>query len=158
MPRLEGIWPDTHVEYLKSCLANGMTFSNCADALNKKFAVEYTRNAIAGRVSRAKLEVLDKPYASRGKIRASSRPDAKPKVRKPKPAPKPFKFDTAGYRCADVEPRLISIHELKAGDCRWPYGDGPFTFCGHATLNGDSYCVEHIMLSLSTTHQRKNAA
>jgi hypothetical protein len=42
-----------------------------------------------------------------------------------------------------VEPRHLSLIELTAETCRWPYGDGPFTFCGHPPAADKPYCAAH---------------
>ncbi|QPF87000.1 hypothetical protein IC762_12170 [Bradyrhizobium genosp. L] len=49
-------------------------------------------------------------------------------------------------RCAPVEPRNLTLLELAAGDCRYPYGDGrDIVFCGHPIRKG-SYCLAHAAL------------
>ncbi len=50
-------------------------------------------------------------------------------------------------RCVEIEPRHLSLVELEQGDCRYPYGDGPFTFCGHPVKDGTSWCVPHFHLT-----------
>lgn len=42
-----------------------------------------------------------------------------------------------------VEPRHVALLELEQHQCRWPYGDGPYTFCGHDALPVSSYCEYH---------------
>jgi hypothetical protein len=41
-------------------------------------------------------------------------------------------------------PLMLSMMELKRRHCRWPYGDGPFHFCGHK-IEGTvgPYCSFH---------------
>ncbi len=54
-------------------------------------------------------------------------------------------------RCADVDPRHLSLLELGGDDCRYPYGgneDGEaITFCGHVRREGSSYCTAHFHLT-----------
>lgn len=52
--------------------------------------------------------------------------------------PSPFK-----HRDVDVIPLHIGLLELTATTCRWPYGDGPITFCGSVIEAGQSYCLAH---------------
>jgi hypothetical protein len=52
---------------------------------------------------------------------------AEPHVPKNDPVPDPFH---------------IPLVELTAKTCRWPYGDGQFTFCGHEVEHGP-YCKPH---------------
>lgn len=41
------------------------------------------------------------------------------------------------------EPLHLSLLDLKKGQCRWPLGDGPFTFCGCDVQEGSPYCETH---------------
>jgi GcrA cell cycle regulator len=54
-------------------------------------------------------------------------------------------------RCVAIVPRHLSLLELEAGDCRYPYGGDqegePITFCGHPRRDGSSYCVSHFHLT-----------
>lgn len=46
-------------------------------------------------------------------------------------------------------PLYVELLELRDNHCRWPIGNGPFTFCGHPPRNHSSYCPHH--------HQRTRA-
>lgn len=48
--------------------------------------------------------------------------------------------------CVEVTPLNLALVELQAGDCRYPYGDTDFTFCGLPALAGAPYCVPHYHL------------
>ena len=61
----------------------------------------------------------------------------------------------AAFRCAEIEPRHITLEQLEPNDCRYPFGDGPFTFCGLMNVEGRSYCPEHF--KLSTAKERSNS-
>lgn len=37
-----------------------------------------------------------------------------------------------------------SLVDLEPHDCRFPFGDGPFTFCGRRKVDGVSYCEDHV--------------
>lgn len=37
----------------------------------------------------------------------------------------------------------VPLDKLTSGQCRWPFGDGPFVFCGVRVQFGRSYCEEH---------------
>lgn len=39
--------------------------------------------------------------------------------------------------------------DLKPNGCRWPYGSGPFVFCGHAQVPGMSYCEKHCRVAVA---------
>jgi hypothetical protein len=38
----------------------------------------------------------------------------------------------------------VKLFDLAPTACRWPYGDGPFTFCGHRHVQGQPYCAYHV--------------
>jgi len=127
-----------------------------ADELNCGF----TRNAICGRIHRLGISPPGKP----------------PKISKPR-APRTTTVthkhvierlvravnnniytdrrfsavETAEYklRCVEIIPRNISVLELEANDCRYPYGgdDQQITFCGHPKMAGSSYCCPHFHLT-----------
>lgn len=53
-------------------------------------------------------------------------------------------------------PEVERVHllDLEPHHCRWPYGDGPYMFCGKTKVSGKSYCEFHVLRSLPapTTH------
>lgn len=49
-----------------------------------------------------------------------------------------------------IEPKHLELFELEPQDCRWPYGDKPFTFCGHQHNVGSSYCSYHDNIACNT--------
>lgn len=61
---------------------------------------------------------------------------------------------------------MKTLLELEPGDCRFPFGDEDFTFCGaqkHMHLVGDklvqsSYCKQHHLICIAVPHVRKAAA
>lgn len=48
----------------------------------------------------------------------------------------------------DVVALHITFEELSSTNCHWPYGNGPFTFCGHASVDGKPYCRAHHKVSI----------
>lgn len=38
------------------------------------------------------------------------------------------------------------LMELGPDDCRYPFGEGPFTFCGDPAIIGSSYCELHRLI------------
>jgi len=59
-----------------------------------------------------------------------------------------------------AEPRHMSLVELEADCCHWPYGDGPYTFCGHEKHPAAPYCKAHMALSkgVPVVRERKKLA
>jgi len=119
-----------------------------------------SRNAVIGRGHRLKLTKNNKTVISLG-----TRHDILPRVRvdnvpvgstaykvihaikrgqqQPKPRAEPFFCkDVSG-----VEPIQLDILDLEPGNCRWPYGDHPVTFCGHPQVPSSSYCAAHTRVS-----------
>jgi GcrA cell cycle regulator len=68
------------------------------------------------------------------------------------PAPaSPRPAEPVKLRCVGISPLLVSLIELKPGDCRYPYGGDkegePIVFCGHPRREGSSYCTPHFDLT-----------
>lgn len=41
-------------------------------------------------------------------------------------------------------PKHLTLMELPdSGACKWPFGPGPYTFCGNQTQRGIVYCEYH---------------
>jgi len=155
-------WAPEHCKALQDYLALGMSFAEIARAINTRFGTTYTRNAALGRSKRMKLTA---PKRSRNppKARPQTKAEMAPKPResrtagpaRPVPAPVPAspvrRPEPVKLRCVGVSPRLVSLIELEASDCRYPYGgdkeNEPIRFCGHPRLPGSSYCAPHFHLT-----------
>ena len=64
------------------------------------------------------------------------------------------------YRDAAIPPmagdfKALELHELQRGHCKYPHGDGPFTFCGQDVEHGKPYCPHHAALCYRTVEDRK---
>jgi GcrA cell cycle regulator len=147
-------WHDDHCAELTQLLATGMIYREIAASLNFKFGTSFSKNAIVGKVQRLGLTAPEKPkappYVRKPKARraerevvrivsANSNSNAMRVVRS-------VVLEQAKLRCVEIVPRDLSLVELEPGDCRYAYGDGPFTFCGHPAQAGSSYCVPHTAL------------
>lgn len=139
----------SHVE------TNSLSYAAITCRLNAQFGTNFSRNATIGRAGRIGLI---NPF----KVK-------KPKQAKAKNRPRPRIIANNGnsnsmrvvmsvestadmkLRCVEIVPRNLSLMELEPGDCRYPYGDGPFTFCGHTKTEDSSYCGPHHDLTLGTT-------
>lgn len=135
-----------------------MTGSETAVLLNRRFNTDYSRNAVIGRAMRkgivtknAALGRPRKPRSRKGEATAIGIVE-RTQRRRTAPAPQQFACDETGLRVADVVPLHLSLLELEAGQCRWPYGDGsaalPYTFCGCPQFDGSSYCDGHAALAM----------
>lgn len=144
------VWTDDHVETLKRLYDDGLT---CAQIANE-MRCGFTRNAVIGKIHR--LGLNGRVYASRkmtpeeaeaSRVRkvAYTR-DYRAKQRAVSPPVKPSRPARPDV-CLEVTPRNLDLCDLGHNDCRWPYGEGPFTFCGNMVLHG-SYCAAHYFASI----------
>ncbi len=139
-------WTDEEDALLRRLRAEGVSSSKIAVQIGK------SRNAVIGRASRMGLPSVNeshRPDPNRPR-RPQGRPQTRPtgvhlpghnrvraKAARPRPQP---------VAAADAPaPSGVGLIALTSGDCHWPYGDGPFTFCGHRVdLSGrQPYCGYH---------------
>lgn len=163
-------WTDERTERLKALWKDGLTGEQIASQLGG-----VSREAVLGKVHRLNLSGRAKPGNSlrtrqrqanadrsiANKIKAGT-------LRKPRGNQNgglAFKIaaGTLGKKTAlpkvaapaqrpieDLPPPLsrdVSLLDLKAADCRWPLGDGPFVFCGQHAYDGSPYCEYHHRLA-----------
>jgi GcrA cell cycle regulator len=154
-------WPPEHCAALREHFARGLSFSQIAAAINASFKTAYSRSATIGRASRMGLARRDCPRDGRRhwperlrKANAKTPRLDKPVKRvpeAPRPAPVFGRVKLPKLRCIEIAPRHLSLLELEASDCRYPYGgdaDGEaITFCGHPRRQGSSYCAPHYHLT-----------
>ncbi len=152
-------WEPKHSDALRDYLAKGLPYSEIARRINAAFNTDYTRNATIGRARRMGLAGVAetgrpskrrKPnFLSIRKLRKISKKHRAAKSRLPRPVLK--RAVALKLRCVGIEPRHLSLIELEARDCRYPYGgdkDGEaITFCGHPRQEGSSYCAPHFHLT-----------
>lgn len=141
-------WTDEFSGRLVALVGDGFSFSQIASQMG------VTRNAAIGRAHR--LGLNGKFY---GRIYSRKTPEEIEAAKRSKAARrnerrraermnivKPV-VNLASLRCVEVEPLHKSLADLGRNDCRYPYGDGPYTFCGRAQQEGHSYCGPHMALS-----------
>jgi len=118
-----------------------------------------TKGAVLGKAHR--LDLGYKP-SNHPNMRYGRPPKARtPRPQKPKfnfgsvwgPSPK-AESDAFVPRAADIVSLQKTILELREGDCRWPEGDGPFTFCGHPAVRDKSYCASHCQIGFMRERRR----
>ena len=170
-------WAPEHSDALREYLVRGMSYSEIADAINAKFKTVYSRNAAIGRAKRMGLAGPDRPDGpDRRKDLPKHWPMLAPKAQAARlhklreryhsefmrPMPIFEAAEPVKLRCVEIDPRHLSLIELEAGDCRYPYGgdeDGEaITFCGHPRRQGSSYCAPHFHLTRSPGTASERAA
>jgi GcrA cell cycle regulator len=153
-------WTAEHSDALREYLAKGMSFSKIADAINAKFDSAYSRSAAIGRAKRMGLASPDRS-SDLPRHWPKLPPKAKaPRLHKPRERYVPARMrpmrvfehaEPLKLRCVEIVPRHLSLIDLQAGDCRYPYGgnkDGEaITFCGHPRRASSSYCAAHFHLT-----------
>lgn len=50
---------------------------------------------------------------------------------------------------------MLDLMQINDTTCRYPIGDGPFVFCGHAPKQGSAYCSYHHALCYVPAVERK---
>ena len=125
------------------------TASEIAGILWDEFRIPVTRCAVVGWLHREKLTIKDKTELHRctsnaGTLKARivrANSNARRIILTHEPA------ELKALRCAEIVPRGLTLLELEAEDCRYPYGESDFTFCGHPKVDGFSYCQPHANLT-----------
>ena len=153
-------WATAHCDALREHFAKGLSYSQIAGAINAKFGTCYTRNAALGRAKRMGLSRPDRPGAPPAHFPMRPPPAKPARLERPrerhvpefmKPMPVFERIVQPKLRCVEVVPRHLSLVELEAGDCRYPYGGDEegetITFCGHPRREGSSYCAPHFHLT-----------
>lgn len=138
-----GIWTIERADELKRLWVSGLSASQVAAQLGG-----ITRNSVIGKVHRLGLQRRGSALAHENKPRQPRRirvprTSISGNVRRTTYEP----AEQVALRCAEIVPRDIDLLDLELNDCRYPYGDGPFTFCGRQKQKGSSYCTPHFHLT-----------
>jgi GcrA cell cycle regulator len=157
-------WAREHSEALRKYLARGMSFAEAAEAINAKFRTAYSRSAAIGRAKRMGFAAPDRP---KDLVESPPQPPRIPEPRErhvPKFIRVPI-FERAKpvrLRCVGIVPRHLSLIDLEAGDCRYPFGGDEegeaITFCGYPRRHGSSYCTAHFHLTCGLGTRAERAA
>ena len=117
-------------------LEENLTYLQVAAKMNELFGGGFTRNCCIGRAGRLRLP----PRAIR------PRP-INPRKPKAKVITMPVRVDAPILPKEAVRKgnsRYLTIYQLDYGVCKYPSGDSPpYTYCGHATHGGASFCPDH---------------
>jgi GcrA cell cycle regulator len=151
-------------EELKRLYVAGLSGSQIAAEMRRGLS----RNAIIGRIHRTGLngntERQRQPTTREGREQRRVEREARKNERR-KWQRQQFRIDNprptiqeTQLRCVEIAPRNLSLVDLEPNDCRYPYGDSPFAFCGHPKFAGSSYCVAHHFLTIGPGTSSERAA
>ena len=123
-----------------------------------------SRNAVVGKMHRLGLSGGNKlsPLPGQARVQPAKAPRTQratkpsrppdPNAKPPTPVPEPPE---------PSKPSLdLDLADLEPGQCKFPFGDLPYRFCGHpVTERGEPYCAEHHRLCRPplTATQRQGA-
>jgi hypothetical protein len=159
----QSIWNDARVAEAKRLYEAGRSASETAAELSRDSGIAITRNAVIGMWHRKGIGGRSAP------LKSGPKPKAEPRriVRIRQTAAGHLHFietvekDQPALRAAQVEPLHISLLDLKHNSCRFPYGLGPYTFCGCEAVPDRPYCAPHQELcggELISTHEARSRA
>ena len=147
-------WTEDRVAALEKYVEQGLSCSQIATELGG-----VTRNAVCGKMFRIGLKSKN-DFGFQPTKRSP-----RPRVKKQKVSIFATRWgaydkDTLPPEHVEIEdvvaqPLHIPLARLNNITCRWPYGDGPFTFCGCPTTSAP-YCESHTIQSKGkgTTSER----
>lgn len=142
-------WNKQKVEQLLKLAEEGLSCSVIGSLLG------VTRNSVIGRLHRMGL-TRPRPEVRLARAGGPRTSDGRPRrdgtatILRWRPRPDKFK-----ERAAAIVPLNIELQDLDTLHCRFPYGDSPFTFCGHKKMEGSSYCPDHFALTWAPPRDRK---
>jgi GcrA cell cycle regulator len=103
-----------------------------------------SKNAIIGR--RGRIGLAGAKRVAKPRNRSPNRSKAEPQISKRRMAmllkAEPLLRDVPSTAPIGAK----SLLDLAPGECRWPFGDKPYTFCGRQAAAG-SYCAGHARIA-----------
>lgn len=127
---MNDFWTSDRVEQLTALHSEGHAYSYIGQIMG------ISREAVSGKVFR--LELGARPIRTFTPRPNRPRTPPKPLVAAPPPeAPPSYNLD------------LMAVTDRT---CRFPYGDGPFAFCGHTPQTGSVYCGFHTSRARQAKH------
>lgn len=153
-------WDDARVERLREMWSGALSAAEIATIFTLS-GFPLTRNAVLGKVHRLRLGLrgsaedgIERAWSERKRVGKRVRPKnptfgTRGKFQSPKPLPAtPIKEPPR-----PPVARMVSLLDLKHGDCKFPLGDPrnpDFGFCGAKRQAGLPYCEYHAGLAYRT--------
>lgn len=150
MVQIISTWTDDRIAQLTDLWVKGFSCAQIAAELGHA-----TRNAVIGKVHRLGLSREKEIRVKVDAPRAPREHKALARVVKSNGNSNSHRVlwsveaEPIEMRCAAVEP--LHLAEPETGKCKYPYGDGPFSFCGH-DAPGKTYCDLHHELCYRPMH------
>jgi GcrA cell cycle regulator len=154
---MAALWTAERIDVLKLNWEAGFSASQIAKILG-----DVTRNGVVGKIFRLGLSNTRAPYPKRPPKpprRPTTQEAGPPKKRVHKPK-RQFNYQWGAQPMMTVdEPPVAPIEDpvpeplhkrlvdLEEGQCRYPYGDRDFTFCGRRCLGNLPYCPAHARIT-----------
>lgn len=140
-------WSPEMDEALKRHIADKLSHSKVFELINREFKTTVSRNATIGRAFRLGLKSEARPVKKCiTVVKRSPRPIRRHPMAKLFALEPQLERAEVVLQCAAVEPLNIGLMDLRENHCRYPYGKGPYTFCGHEKQAKSSYCHLHTKL------------
>ena len=120
-----------------------------------------TRNQVIGKLFRLGIKGHEAPQHRVARVKSERPVNRRPKLKivagggGSMRVIKTSEADVAPLRRIEIEPRHIAFAGLQRSDCRYPYGTGPYTYCGHPRADGSSYCAGHHALCWMPVRARR---
>ena len=140
-------WPEeTTKQFIALVEAGRHSYGQIGEIIKK------TRNACIGRAHRLGLPPRSKRnhtfYDPKWKPKAA--PERRVRhtkfnfARNPPPSSQRALAAEASRKSLPMDASLhLTLAELKSGQCRFPYGNGPYSFCGLPVCQDSPYCAHH---------------
>lgn len=124
-------WSDERIaRRATALLLAGNSSSQVASTIYEEFGCYITRNAVIGFSHRVGLRASGKPGGARSKKRRVN-----------------IQHDPIVRDGMDVPHKALTLYQLTEHACRWPFGDGPFSFCGEPAVPSLPYCLGHARIA-----------
>lgn len=154
---MTGTWSVDVIETLRAGWSDGDSCSQIAVTIWDVHRISVSRNAVIGKIHR--LGLSRPTFATKAKRqkpeRSANYGPVVQKINANRAAPAVKAEPFVCQEAVEIVPLHLSLIDLETGQCKWPFGNGPFTFCGNQTHAGASYCPGHHKISRSPTPPRK---
>ena len=125
-------------EYIKERWAAGASAGLITKELATRIGRPFTRNMVLGKLYR--MGIIKRKEQLRRPTERLHRPITQPRIKKLK-KPKIIFLPRDIVVCD--EPKGSTVSFMECIGCKYPFGKGPYTFCGAPKVDKSSYCGYH---------------